>query len=100
VVADGNLFFAGWSPGDPGDKNENTPKWSTPSFDEMLKQSGEEKLGYLVPRQRQTIRKGGTQSHESSSRIVRLPNGVVQRKDGCCRLPATCNPICVSALVA
>src|SRR5262249_12079560 len=41
-----------------------------------------------VPRQRQTIRKGGTQSRESSCRIVRLPNGVVQRKDGAGRLPA------------
>lgn len=43
VVADGKLFYAGWSPGDPEEKD-----FKMPSFDEILKQAGEEKLGYLT----------------------------------------------------
>ena len=43
VAADGTLFFAGWSPGDPEDKEFQMPK-----FDVLLKQAGEEKLGYLT----------------------------------------------------
>jgi outer membrane protein assembly factor BamB len=41
VAADGILFFAGWSPGQ--DK-----EFKMPSFDDILKQAGEEKLGYLT----------------------------------------------------
>jgi len=40
VVADGKLFFAGWAPGGNDFK--------MPTFDEMLKASGEEKLGHLT----------------------------------------------------
>jgi outer membrane protein assembly factor BamB len=43
VVADGHLFFAGWSPGDAEDKD-----FKMPSFDDVLKQAGEENLGYLT----------------------------------------------------
>src|SRR5262249_52940548 len=43
VAADGTLFFAGWSPGDAADKD-----FKMPSFDGVLKQAGEEKLGYLT----------------------------------------------------
>jgi outer membrane protein assembly factor BamB len=43
AVADGHLFFAGWSPGDPEEK-----EFKMPTFDELLKQAGEEKLGYLT----------------------------------------------------
>jgi outer membrane protein assembly factor BamB len=43
VVADGTLFFAGWSPGDPTDKD-----FKMPSFDEILKQAGELEQGYLT----------------------------------------------------
>ncbi|HTU17921.1 MAG TPA: PQQ-binding-like beta-propeller repeat protein [Gemmataceae bacterium] len=43
VAADGTLFFAGWSPGDAADKD-----FKMPSFDDFLKQAGEEKLGYLT----------------------------------------------------
>jgi outer membrane protein assembly factor BamB len=43
VVSEGYLFFAGWSPGDAADKD-----FKMPSFDEILKQAGEEKLGYLT----------------------------------------------------
>ena len=43
VVADGRLFFAGWSPGDAEDKD-----FKMPTFDDILKQAGEEKLGYLT----------------------------------------------------
>ena len=43
VAVDGTLFFAGWSPGDAADKD-----FKMPSFDDILKQAGEEKLGYLT----------------------------------------------------
>jgi outer membrane protein assembly factor BamB len=43
VIADRQLLYAGWSPGDPEDK-----EFKFPSFDEILKQAGEEKLGYLT----------------------------------------------------
>jgi outer membrane protein assembly factor BamB len=43
VAVDGTLFFAGWSPGDPADKD-----FKMPSFDDILKQAGEEKLGHLT----------------------------------------------------
>src|SRR5262249_16109419 len=43
AAADGTLFFAGWSPGDAEDKD-----FKMPTFDEILKQAGEEKLGYLT----------------------------------------------------
>jgi outer membrane protein assembly factor BamB len=43
VVSGGNLFFAGWSPGDPEEKTFQMPK-----FDELLKMAGEEKLGHLT----------------------------------------------------
>jgi outer membrane protein assembly factor BamB len=41
LVADGRLVFAGWS---YGASNE----FKMPSFDDILKQAGEEKLGYLT----------------------------------------------------
>lgn len=41
VVADGKLIYAGWS---YGGSNE----FHMPSFDDILKQAGEEKLGYLT----------------------------------------------------
>jgi outer membrane protein assembly factor BamB len=40
VVGDGKLIFAGWSPGGPDFK--------FPTFDELLKQAGEENLGHLT----------------------------------------------------
>src|SRR5262249_17998941 len=43
VVADGNVLFASWAPGDPDDKD-----FKMPAFDDLLKQAGEEKLGYLT----------------------------------------------------
>jgi outer membrane protein assembly factor BamB len=43
VVADGTLFFAGWSPGDMEDKT-----FKMPTFDLLLKQAGAEKLGYVT----------------------------------------------------
>jgi outer membrane protein assembly factor BamB len=43
MVVGGTLFFAGWSPGDPAEK-----EFKMPTFDELLKQAGEEKLGYLT----------------------------------------------------
>ncbi len=43
VVADGKLFFAGWSPGDAEEKD-----FKMPTFDDLLKQAGQEKLGYLT----------------------------------------------------
>jgi outer membrane protein assembly factor BamB len=43
VVSGGALLFAGWSPGDPSDKAFQLPK-----FDDLLKMSGEEKLGYVT----------------------------------------------------
>jgi hypothetical protein len=42
VVADGRLFFAGWSPGSPDDKS-----FQLPPFDAVLKQAGAEKEGVL-----------------------------------------------------
>jgi outer membrane protein assembly factor BamB len=42
VVADGRLFFAGWSPGGPDDKS-----FQLPPFDDVLKQAGAEKDGVL-----------------------------------------------------
>jgi outer membrane protein assembly factor BamB len=42
VVADGKLFFAGWSPGAPDD-----PSFRLPPFDAVLKQAGAEKEGVL-----------------------------------------------------
>ena len=41
VAADGLLYFAGWSPGQDAD-------FKMPSFDDILKQAGDEKLGYLT----------------------------------------------------
>jgi outer membrane protein assembly factor BamB len=43
VAADGTLFFAGWSPGGAADKD-----FKMPTFDDILKQAGEEKLGHLT----------------------------------------------------
>jgi outer membrane protein assembly factor BamB len=43
VVAGGTLYFAGWSPGDAEDK-----EFKMPSFDDLLKQAGAEKLGYVT----------------------------------------------------
>jgi outer membrane protein assembly factor BamB len=43
VVADGTLFFAGYSPGGADDK-----EFKMPSFDELLKQAGAEKIGYIT----------------------------------------------------
>lgn len=42
VVADGNLYFAGWSPGDPDDKD-----FAMPSFDDILKEGDADKDGVL-----------------------------------------------------
>ena len=42
VVADGLLFFAGWSPGGPDDKS-----FQLPTFDALLKQADAEKEGVL-----------------------------------------------------
>ncbi len=42
VTADGKLFFAGWSPGDPGDKD-----FQMPSFDAILKEGDTNKDGIL-----------------------------------------------------
>jgi outer membrane protein assembly factor BamB len=42
VVAEGRLFFAGWSPGSPDDKS-----FQLPPFDAVLKQAGAEKDGVL-----------------------------------------------------
>jgi outer membrane protein assembly factor BamB len=41
VVADGKLVYAGWSHG-------GTDEFKMPSFDDILKQAGEEQLGYLT----------------------------------------------------
>ena len=41
VTADGVLYFAGWSPG-------QDPDFKMPTFDELLKQAGEEKLGHIT----------------------------------------------------
>ena len=41
VAAEGILFFAGWSPGQDKD-------FKMPSFDDILKQAGDEKRGYLT----------------------------------------------------
>ena len=43
VAADGVLFFAGWSPGDPSDKD-----FKLPSFDQLLKMAGAESEGVLT----------------------------------------------------
>src|SRR5260370_10655057 len=42
AVADGRLFFAGWSPGGPDDKS-----FQLPTFDALLKQADAEKDGVL-----------------------------------------------------
>jgi outer membrane protein assembly factor BamB len=42
VVADGTLYYAGWSPGGPDDKENQVP-----SFDELLKQADTDKDGAL-----------------------------------------------------
>jgi outer membrane protein assembly factor BamB len=41
VTADGRLIYAGWSPG-------TDKELKMPSFDDLLKQAGEEQLGYLT----------------------------------------------------
>lgn len=43
VIADGNLMYAGWSPGDPEEKGFQLPK-----FDDLLKMAGAEKEGHLT----------------------------------------------------
>jgi outer membrane protein assembly factor BamB len=43
VISHGNLFFAAWSPGDAEEKD-----FKMPSFDDLLKQAGAEKLGYVT----------------------------------------------------
>jgi outer membrane protein assembly factor BamB len=42
VTGDGKLFFAGWSPGDPSDKD-----FKFPSFDDILKEGDTDKDGVL-----------------------------------------------------
>jgi outer membrane protein assembly factor BamB len=42
VVADGNLFFAGWSPGDPEDSD-----FKMPTFEDILKEGDTDKDGIL-----------------------------------------------------
>lgn len=43
VVAEGTLFYAGWSPGDPEEKGFQMPK-----FDDLLKLAGDDKVGHLT----------------------------------------------------
>jgi outer membrane protein assembly factor BamB len=43
AAADGVVFFAGWSPGDPEEKD-----FKMPTFDDLLKQAGQEKLGHVT----------------------------------------------------
>jgi outer membrane protein assembly factor BamB len=43
VTEQGTLYFAAWSPGDGSDKD-----FKMPSFDDLLKQAGAEKIGYLT----------------------------------------------------
>jgi outer membrane protein assembly factor BamB len=43
VTAEGVLYFAGWSPGGAEDK-----EFKMPTFDDILKQAGAEKLGYVT----------------------------------------------------
>jgi outer membrane protein assembly factor BamB len=43
VVSNGTLFFAAWSPGDPEDRD-----FKMPTFDDILKQAGQDKLGYMT----------------------------------------------------
>jgi outer membrane protein assembly factor BamB len=43
VTANGTLFMAAWSPGSAEDKD-----FKFPTFDDLLKQAGAEKLGYLT----------------------------------------------------
>lgn len=43
VVADGTLYYAGWSPGDPSDKT-----FKMPDFDAILKQAGAKSVGHIT----------------------------------------------------
>jgi outer membrane protein assembly factor BamB len=43
VTANGTLYFAGWSPGGADDKD-----FKMPSFDDLLKAAGAEKVGYVT----------------------------------------------------
>lgn len=43
VVADGNLLFAGWSPGDPNEK-----EFKMPTFEDALREGGTTELGYIT----------------------------------------------------
>lgn len=43
MTAGGTLYFAGWSPGDADDKT-----FKMPTFDDLLKQAGAVKLGYVT----------------------------------------------------
>ena len=51
VTADGNLFFAGWSPGDPADKD-----FQMPQFDAILKEGDADKDGILSKEESQKTR--------------------------------------------
>jgi outer membrane protein assembly factor BamB len=48
VAADGNLFFAGWSPGDPQDQ-----EFKMPTFDEILKQNDADNDGVVTKEEAQ-----------------------------------------------
>jgi outer membrane protein assembly factor BamB len=48
MVADGNLFFAGWSPGDPEDT-----EFKMPTFDDILKEGDADKDGVLTKEEAQ-----------------------------------------------
>jgi outer membrane protein assembly factor BamB len=62
VVAADTLLFAGWSPGDPEEK-----EFKFPTFDEILKQAGEEKQGYLTKEgSEKTMLKGFFESNDTN----------------------------------
>jgi outer membrane protein assembly factor BamB len=62
VTAAGTLFFAGWSPGGAEDTT-----FKMPSFDDLLKQAGAEKLGYVTKEaSEKTILKGFFEAQDTN----------------------------------
>ena len=85
VVADDMLFFAGWAPGDD---------FKMPSFDVLLKMTGQEKLGYVTQEGfDKTKMKGFFENNDTNhdGKITRDEVGHVAEDDGTAPVNNSCH---------
>ena len=67
VTSDGNLFFAGWSPGDPAEKD-----FKMPEFDAILKEGDTDKDGILSKEESLKTEHQGLLRHQDANKDGKL----------------------------